>query len=119
VVLEPVHVEFSRYGYHSLQIAHESRLLLSIPSSNIFIIFCFHSHFCPSCIKDNILIYCSTAPLATVRLHESKGRHFSEFTILDFLPSTTEAPADILHDSAHLVLGNFFEVYSSRSALFC
>ena len=63
-------------------------------------------------------VHCSIAPPAAVRLLESEGRHFSEFTVLGFLPSTADASVVPRHGSVHLGLGDFFEVYSSRSAVF-
>jgi len=64
-------------------------------------------------------VHCSIAPPAAVRLLESEGRHFSEFTVLGFLPSTADASVVPRHGSVHLRLGDFFfEVYSSRSAVF-
>ena len=64
-------------------------------------------------------VHCSIAPLAAVSLLESKGRHFSKFAVLGFLPSTADASVFPQHGSVQLGLGDFFEVYSSRSAVFC
>jgi len=63
-------------------------------------------------------VHCGIAPPAAVRLLELEGRYFSKFTVLGFLPSTADASVVTRHDSVHLGLGDFFEVYSSRSAVF-
>jgi len=64
-------------------------------------------------------VHCSIAPPAAVCLLESDGRHFSEFTVLGFLPSTADASIVPRHDCVHLGIGDFFfEVYSSRSAVY-
>jgi len=49
-------------------------------------------------------VHCSIAPPAAVRLLESKGRHFSEFTVLGFLPSTTDASVVPWHGLLLLLL---------------
>jgi hypothetical protein len=41
-------------------------------------------------------VRCGIAPPAAVRLLETEGRLFSEFTVLGFLPSTTDAPAALI-----------------------
>jgi hypothetical protein len=53
-------------------------------------------------------VHCGMAPLAAVRLLETEGRHFSEFTVLGFLPSTADAPVVPQHNSVHLGLVEFF-----------
>jgi len=64
-------------------------------------------------------VHCGIASPAAVRLLESEGRHFSKFTVFGFLPSTADASVVPHHSSVHLGLGDFFfEVYSSRSAVF-
>jgi hypothetical protein len=87
------------------------RGFLSTPFFSTFIIRCFYSHRCPTSSKG---INLSTAALpATVRLLETKGRHFSEITVFDFLPSITDASAVPQHGSAHFRLGNFFPRFTA------
>ena len=57
-------------------------------------------------------IHCSIAPPAAVRLLESEGRHFSEFTVLGFLPSTADASVVPRLGSVHLGLGDFFSRFT-------
>ena len=57
-------------------------------------------------------VHCSIAPPAAVRLLESEGRHFSEFTVLGFLPSTAVASVVPRHGSLHLGLGDFFSRFT-------
>jgi len=58
-------------------------------------------------------VHCSIVPPAAVRLLKSEGRHFSEFTILGFLPSTAGASVDPQHGSVHLGLEDFFSRFTS------
>ena len=58
-------------------------------------------------------IHCSIALPAAVRLLESEGRHFSEFTVLGFLPSTAGASVVPQHGSAHLGLGDLFSRFTA------
>jgi hypothetical protein len=53
-------------------------------------------------------VRCGIAPPAAVRLLETEGHLSSEFTVLGFLPSTTDAPVVPQHGSVHLGLGDFF-----------
>jgi hypothetical protein len=53
-------------------------------------------------------IHCGIALPAIVRLLETEGRHFLEFTVRGFLPSTADAPVVPQHSSVHLGLGIFF-----------
>ena len=48
-------------------------------------------------------VHCGIAPPAAVRLLKSEGRHFSEFTVLGFLPSTAGASVVPQHGSASVV----------------
>ena len=57
-------------------------------------------------------VHCIVAPPAAVRLLESEGRHFSEFTFLGFLPSITDASVVFRHGSVHLGLGDFFSRFT-------
>ena len=57
-------------------------------------------------------VHCGIAPPATVRLLKSEGRHFSEFTVPGFLPSTAGTSVLSQHDSAHLGLGDFFSRFT-------
>jgi len=57
-------------------------------------------------------VHCNIAPPSAVRLLESKGRQFSEFTILGFLPSTADASVVPRHGSVHLGLGDFFSRFT-------
>jgi len=66
-------------------------------------------------------VHCSIAPPAAVRLLESEGRHFSEFNVLGFLPSTTDASdASVVpqHDSVHFGLGDFFSRFIPLDPLY-
>ena len=62
-------------------------------------------------------VHCGIAPPAAVRLLKSEGRHFSEFTVLGFLPSTAGASVVPQYGSVHLGPVDFFSRYSSRSAV--
>jgi hypothetical protein len=53
-------------------------------------------------------VLCNIALPATVRLLETEDHHFSEFTVLGFLPSTANASIAPQHDSIHLGLGDLF-----------
>ena len=57
-------------------------------------------------------VHGSIAPPAAVRLLESEGRQFSEFTVLGFLPSTVDASVVPRHGSVHLGLGGFFSRFT-------
>ena len=57
-------------------------------------------------------VHCSIAPPAAVRLLESEGRHFSEFTVLGFLPSTADAFVVPRHDSVNLEEGDIFSRFT-------
>jgi len=58
-------------------------------------------------------VHCSIAPPAAVRLLESESRHFSEFTVLGFLPSTADASVVPRHGRVHLGLGDYYYYYYS------
>jgi hypothetical protein len=86
------HVELLCFGYHSLQIAHERIAVYSLIQH--VIIFCLNSHRCPTSSKGDILSTAAVLRLpTTVKLLETKGCHFLEFTVFYFLPSTTDVPA--------------------------
>ena len=53
-------------------------------------------------------VHCSIAPPAAVWLLQSEGRHFSEFIVLGFLPSTAYASVVPRHGSVNLELGIYF-----------
>jgi hypothetical protein len=53
-------------------------------------------------------VRCCTALSAAVRLLETEGHHFSELTVLGFLPSTADEPVVPQHSNVHLGLGEFF-----------
>jgi len=55
-------------------------------------------------------VHCSIAPPAVVL--ESESRHFSEFTVLGFLPSTADASVVPRHGSVHLGLGDIFSSFT-------
>jgi len=57
-------------------------------------------------------VHCSIAPPAAVWLLESEGRHFSEFTVFGFLPSTADASVVPRQGSVHLGLGDFFSRFT-------
>jgi len=57
-------------------------------------------------------VHCSIAPHDAGRLLESEGCHFSEFTVLGFLPSSTDASVVPQHGSVHLGLGDFFSRFT-------
>ena len=57
-------------------------------------------------------VHYGIAPPAAVRLLESKGRHFSKFTVLGFLPSTADASVVPRQGSVHLALGDFFSRFT-------
>jgi hypothetical protein len=63
-------------------------------------------------------VHCDIATSAAVRLLKSEVRHFLEFTVLGFLPSTAGASVVPQHGSVYLGLGDFFEIYSCRSDVF-
>ena len=64
-------------------------------------------------------VRCSKAPLATVRLCETEFVWCPEFTVHGFQPSTSDATGVLQHGCLRLRLRDFFfEVYSSRSAVF-
>jgi hypothetical protein len=69
-------------------------------------------HHCPMSSWDILLA------VVLPHLLETEGCHFSEFTILCFLPSTAAAPVVPHHSCLHLGLRDFcLEVYSSRSTV--
>ena len=115
VDFEMVRVQFPRYDYHSLQWYQRISALSFFLLLNCLILRSSQSH--------EQLGMCSVhydiSPSATIRYSETDGRHFSKFAVFGFLLCTADAYVVPRHGSVHLGLRDFFfEVYSSRSAVF-
>jgi hypothetical protein len=64
-------------------------------------------------------VHCSRAPLAKIRLCEAGFAKYPEFTFHGS-PSTSDASGVSRHGCSHVRLRDFFfDVYCSRSAVFC
>jgi len=57
-------------------------------------------------------VHCRIVPPAAIRQLESEGRQFSEFTVLGFLPSSTDASVVRRHGSVNLGIGDFFSRFT-------
>ena len=74
--------------------------------------FCFLFIIAVPPVARDVSVHCSIAPPAAVRLLQSEGRHFSQFTVLGFLPSTAVASVVPRHGSVHLRLKDFFSRFT-------
>ena len=80
---------------------------LLFPSS-CFLSFTFLISISVPRVATDILCLLFYYPACRSRRLETDGRHFSQFTVLDFSPTTTEAPLVLQHYCVHLTLGDFF-----------